>query len=336
MGQITALFVQKVLQIVQGSLDPEALLAEAGIDSACMQDAGLMVAASAYYTLLERLAQVDPDPVTLPLRAGAAMRCDDYGAFGLAWKSARTLRGSFERAERYGRVLTSVTRYQVEQTEKGAWMHLHRGGERILGLRLSNEASLAAVLSISRQVSDREIRPLEVRFRHPAPRSIVDHEAWFGCPVSFEADRDALRLSAEDLARPNRLGDEGLTRFFENHLEGEMEKLGARPSVEARLRQALVDSLSEGVPRIATMAEGLGLSTRSLQRSLARQGFSYQALVDDTRRQLACGLLRESGYGLNEIAFMAGFSDQSAFTRAFRRWEGRTPRSYRLDALPPA
>ena len=89
----------------------------------------------------------------LPLRVGATMRCEEYGAFGLAWKSALNLRGSCERAERYARVLTSVATYQVRDAEEGVYMQLHRDGERRLGLRLSNEATIASIAAISQEVS---------------------------------------------------------------------------------------------------------------------------------------------------------------------------------------
>ncbi|MCB1718365.1 MAG: helix-turn-helix transcriptional regulator, partial [Candidatus Competibacteraceae bacterium] len=71
---------------------------------------------------------------------------------------------------------------------------------------------------------------------------------------------------------------------------------------------------------------------RTLQRRLANRGYSYQTLVDESRRQLAERLLQKTDYSLAEVAFMTGFSEQSAFTRAFKRWAGQTPRSFRIDS----
>jgi AraC-like DNA-binding protein len=67
-----------------------------------------------------------------------------------------------------------------------------------------------------------------------------------------------------------------------------------------------------------------------MQRRLSDAGYSFQALIDASRRELAERLLEETGYPLAEVAFLTGFSDQSAFNRAFKRWAGQTPRSYRL------
>ena len=132
------------------------------------------------------------------------MRCDDYGAFGLAWKSALNLQGSYERAERYARVLTSVSTYELERAEQGAFMHLHREGDRRLGMRLSNEATIASIVSISQQISTQKFQPLAVYFKHSAPSSLTGHHAYFGCPIYFDSDRDALLVSNESLQTPNQ------------------------------------------------------------------------------------------------------------------------------------
>jgi len=322
--------VSKVLGEVDGDVDRGALLRSLGLDPDDPVDPARMIPDTDYYALLETLAELDPDPVTLPLRVGAAMRCDDYGAFGLAWKSAPDLRGSYARAERYARVLTDVSTYTVEPVAGGAFLHLHREGRRRLGLRLSNEATIASIAAISRQVSTREFRPLAVHFAHPAPGSAERHERSFGCPVHFASDRDALLVPTDILEAPNRLGDPSISRFFEVHLETVVSGLADSQRLDRRVLPLISRSLSEGVPRISDVARQLAMSPRTLQRRLADDGRSYQSLVDEARHRLSARLLQETDYSLGEVSFMAGFSDQSAFTRAFRRWEGQTPRAYRL------
>lgn len=332
MGKVTSLFVHKVINAVDDSIDNEALLRPLGIDPQGPVDPACMVSDTDYYAFLEALAAVEPRATTIPLRAGAAMQCDDYGAFGLAWKSAANLRGSYERAERYARVLTSVSTYEVEPVEEGAFMHLHREGERRLGLRLSNEATLASIVSISRQVSHDGFTPLSVHLKHPAPEHVDDHEDYFGCPIHFDSDRDALLVSHESLKRPNQLGDDGISQFFDTHLDAELSRLDDNDALDQRVRIQVSRSLSEGVPTISEVAQHLGMSGRTLQRRLSERGHSFQSLVDESRRELARRLLRDTAYSLADVAFMTGFSEQSAFTRAFKRWAGQTPRSYRLGS----
>jgi hypothetical protein len=192
MGKITTLFVRKVFDEVDSDIDKHAMVQSMGIE---LNRPAYMISDAHYYSFFERAVAIDRDGTTLPLRTGAAMRCDDYGAFGLAWKSATTLRGSYNRAERYARVLTSVSTYEVEATAEGAYMHLHRSGERSLGMRLSNEATIASILSISQEVSTVTIHPIAVYFKHAAPESITAHETFLavrcistriGMPSSFQ------------------------------------------------------------------------------------------------------------------------------------------------------
>jgi AraC-like DNA-binding protein len=331
MGQVTSLFVRKVVGVVEKGIDKDTLLRSLGIEPETPVDPSQMVSAADYYAFLERIAIAENNGTTLPLRAGAAMRCDDYGAFGLAWKSATNLRGSYERAERYAHVLSSVSTYEVEMVDQGAFMYLHRAGQRCLGMRLSNEATIASIFSISQQVSTQPFKPLAVYFKHPAPKCIKDHKVYFGCPVHFDADKDALLVSHESLQTPNHLGDESISTFFDTHLEDQLSKLMAPNSLEHRIRIHVSRTLSEGVPTISDVAQQFGMSGRTLQRRLLERGSSYQALVDEARRQLAERLLRQTDYSLAEVAFMTGFSEQSAFSRAFKRWSGQTPRSFRIN-----
>ncbi|MEM9499361.1 MAG: AraC family transcriptional regulator [Pseudomonadota bacterium] len=329
MGYVTSLFARKMAaSAAERGADAFGLLSSVGLDPNGAWDPKVMLTDTDYYSLLERIAH-QIDATDLPLRCGATMRCDEYGALGLAWKAAPTLRGSYTRVERYARLWTSVVEYELRPRENGVLFVLHRTGERRLGLRLSNEATLASAVAISREVAPGLFFPEEVFVQHSAPHTTAHHEAYFGCPVRFGADCDGLLLSTPSLDRPNRLGDEGITRFLLSHLDSELDALSYEDTLETRTKNAIARALSEGVPKVADVATGLGMSARSFHRRLSEHGLSFQILAEATRRELAEGLLRDERYSLAEIAFLTGFSEQSAFTRAFKRWVGQTPASFR-------
>lgn len=332
MGMITSLFARKMVAAADPSLDKSSLLAAIGLDPNGPGDPTEMIADTDYYALLERIA-ASSDATELPLRGGASMRCDDYGALGLAWKAAPDLKGSFSRVERFARLWTSVVEYELRSHPRGVLFILHRDGPRRLGLRLSNEATLASGVSLARQTSPQPFSPLEVWFQHAGPQRTAAHEAYFGCPVRFAADLDALLLSPESLAQPNLLGDEGITGFLISHLEQALSQIGDNDTLKGRTKEAIARALSEGLPRMAEVARGLGLSTRSFHRRLADEGLTFQTLTEETRRELAEGLLREDQYSLAEVAFLTGFAEQSSFTRAFKRWVGHTPAQYRKGGM---
>jgi len=311
-------------------VDPAALLASVGLEAEGQWDPKAMIPADTYYDMLEHIAS-QTDVTDLPVRVGASMQLDEYGALGLAFKAATTLGGSYARVARYARLWTSVAAYELRSDKEGTLFILHRPGERRLGMRLSNEATLASAVSIGRQVYPTPFSPLEVLVRHPAPNSVAAHEAWFGCPVRFDADLDAIRLTPEMLSQPNILGDEGISRYLTSHLDAELSEIVEEASVVSQARGAIAQALSEGAPKMANVASGLGLSARSFHRRLSEHGMSFQTLTENTRRDLAEGLLRDESHSLAEIAFLTGFSEQSSFTRAFKRWVGTTPASYRKD-----
>jgi AraC-like DNA-binding protein len=330
MGYVTSLFARKVVAAAGDGVDAAAMLASVGIDPDAPSDPGQMVPAERYYDMLERIAE-RIDATDLPVRAGASMRLDEYGALGLAFKAATTLGASHARVERYARLWTSVVEYELRPATGGTLFILHRAGERRLGMRLSNEATLASAVSIARQVCPEPLAPLEVLVRHPAPRSVAAHEAWFGCPVRFGADLDAILYADETLARPNILGDEGISHYLTTHLDAQLSEITREPALVTEARAAIAQALSEGAPKMADIAAGLGLGARSFHRRLSEHGMNFQSLTEETRRDLAVGLLRDESHSLAEIAFLTGFSEQSAFTRAFKRWVGTTPATYRRD-----
>ena len=330
MGRITSLFAHKMAAAAGDAVDARAALRSAGLDPDAPRDPKVMITDEAYYGMLEGMAS-QTDVTALPIAVGASMRCDEYGALGLAWKAAPNLLGSFSRVERYARLWTSVVEYELRRTERGTLFILHRAGLRRLGMRLSNEATLASAVSIARQVSPVPVVPIEVSLKHAAPKSLDAHEAYFGCPMLFDSAYDALLFSEETLLQPNILGDEGITQFIVSHLDAEIAGINEDGNLVHRTKDSIARALSGGLPKMADVAKGLGLSVRSFHRRLAEHGASFQTLTEETRRELALGMLQNEGYSLSEIAFLTGFSEQSAFTRAFKRWMGQTPASYRKD-----
>ena len=327
---MTSLFARKVVAAAGGGVDAAAMLASVGIAPDDPWDAGQMVPAERYYDMLERIAD-QIDVTEMPVRTGASMRLDEYGALGLAFKAATTLGASYARVERYARLWTSVVEYELRPATGGTLFILHRAGERRLGMRLSNEATLVSAVSIARQVCPVPLVPVEVLVRHPAPRSVAAHEVWFGCPVRFGAELDAILYADETLARPNILGDEGISQYLTTHLDAELSQITREPEVVTQAKAAIAQALSEGAPKMSDIARGLGLSARSFHRRLSEHGMSFQTLTESTRRDLAEGLLRDDRHTLAEIAFLTGFAEQSSFTRAFKRWAGVTPASYRKE-----
>ncbi len=337
MGWISAVFVHKALDaaVALDNFDLDvcmALFESVGLDPSLPVDPGAMISDGDFFGLLERIADLDDRGRSVPIHMGASMRCDDYGAFGLAFKSAPDLLSSYARVERFGKVVTSIANFRVEKGGPSVFMEVIQGRSRRLGLEMTNELALAAATSISREVRNEEFSPIAVHLMAERPKDDGVYQEHFRCPVHFNAERDALEVTTTEASQANRLSDDGMSKFFETHLDTQLGQINDTSELERRIVNQIGEALSGGVPTLAVVAGRLGMSTRTLQRRLSADGLAYQDLVLHARKALSEQLLRRTDYALAEIAFLTGFSDQSTFTRAFKRWRGETPANYRRGA----
>jgi len=335
MGHVSGIFLEKLHHL----LPPDSvgrrggLLEAVGKKEGGTQTSPPLVPDATFFDLLERIAAEDKGGRSIAVTLGASMRCDDYGAFGLAFKSATDLLSSFQRVERYGRVVTSVANYTVVRGGDSAFMAIRKGEDRRLGERMATELAVAAGTAISREVSSEPFTPVAIHFSHERPADIRAYEAHFRCPIHFGSDRDGLEISGAMLHAGNRLGDAAISEFLDSHLERELAAFPEDRALEPVVRAEIERSLSDGVPTLSVIARQLGMSARTLQRRMADEGIAYRDLAEQTRLALAQRLLSETDYALAEVAFLTGYAEQSTFSRAFKRWNGHTPAAWRKAAL---
>ncbi|MGI3163534.1 AraC family transcriptional regulator [Pseudooceanicola sp. 200-1SW] len=337
-AMISALYVRKQIEHAVHVADRARLYDIAGMTPEAVQDPAAMLPAERYYALIEAIADSEwPNP-TFHMRVCASMRCEELGAFGLAFKSAPTLRQAFTRMGRYTRLHNQVSSFDtVDRTDEGVFCWTHEKPRKEgLGGMLSNEAAMGTTLSLCRETAYAEICPVRVQFAHERPGSIDALTAHFGIEPVFGAEIDGMQFALEDIDRPTLKGDPAIWAFFTDHLESVLPEVAADPEAEVPLEVLVVEEiaklLSGGVPQLGDVAQSLGMGARTLQRRLSERGCTFQSQVDEARRQLAHQLVSGTRYSLSEIAFLTGFSEQSAFTRAFKRWSGQTPGAYRSGA----
>ena len=202
-----------------------------------------------------------------------------------------------------------------------------------LGERLHHELALSAFLRHVRSAVGRDLAPVAIRFRHPAPADLREHRRFFRGPLEYSSDSTGFRVRRADLEGlvPEK-ADAKLNRFFVGYADDLLEARGAITSqgnLADRVRDVVGPALPNQDASSRFVARRLGISERSLRRQLAAEGDSFRALVDEVRRTKAESLLKESDTPIGEIALLLGFSDTSAFSRAFRRWCGISPQRFR-------
>ncbi len=196
--------------------------------------------------------------------------------------------------------------------------------------RHAAEYTFAWFVVAARQATGTDIAPLKVAFEHPAPASATEHARIFRCPVEFAQPATMIAFSLDQLLQPTLSGgDHELVRLLERHTDTLIATLPSTRGFAAEVRAAMTPLLASGDVSVERVASALSTSARSIQRRLREEATTFQRELDELRRELATQYLRDGEIAIAEIAFLLGFSDQSAFHRAFVRWTGKTPGDFR-------
>lgn len=190
-----------------------------------------------------------------------------------------------------------------------------------------DELGIGVSYGVFRLLIGSHFRPLEVTFPHArrAPNGI--HERFFGCPVRFDAGDCGIDLRCSDLLRPRAADDPDVRDVVIRYLESTEGPGNESPSDE--VRRLCMRMLATGHATAVQVAAHLGINVRTLQRRLAAEGTTFEALLDEVRRDRAEQYLRDSGLSLAEVAALVGYSHPSSLSRASLRWFGAPPRTVR-------
>ena len=333
MPSVTAAFARVMAQAAGMTLRDDGALVSGGVVVRHLpQPADGRLSDDDHFALLDWIRQRHGDDIALMESYARLIRADDLGVLGLAVKTAPTLRASLQRVARYWQVVTDTAVYRLDDAgDPGAFVFEARTGHHPV-LDFRTELALAGFARNMRLFVVGTLVFDHVSFRHACRSDPERYAAHFGCPVRFEAERDALVLSQTMLDLPNRLGDGAVSDFLTAHLETEIGAISDDPSLRAALLRRLTPALSNGVPQAAEIARAMGMSERTLYRRLAAEGLTFRDVLTEAQSSLAQDLLRDSASSIAEIAFLTGFAEQSTFSRAFKRWVGQAPAQFRQSA----
>jgi AraC-like DNA-binding protein len=276
---------------------------------------------------LWRLAAESSGDPQFGLRVGRLVRPGIFHALGLGIVSSTSVLSALKRIERYSSLVSTNGRFVLIQREGLASLEARRTEHTVEPIPEYVDATVVAVCRVLRLCAGPAATPLEVRLPDRRNAPTAAYREVLGCPVQFGSEHVAIVYDAEIAARPVLSGNSELAaeadKIAHRYIEGLIPE-----STTGRVRALLMRAMPSGEIDQEEVARTLHQSPSTLQRRLREEGTSYQQLLDATRHELAIDYLREGRHSLVDITFLLGFSDQSNFTRAFRRWTGRTPRDY--------
>jgi AraC-like DNA-binding protein len=256
---------------------------------------------------------------SLSVDFGSTIQPADMGIYGLVILTAPTLAEALERSVRFQRLMTTTAHICVDQHTHGARWIWRCTQQRTLGVRIRNEVVLAEHVAIVRALTPGAV-PQRVSFAHAAPSDCAGHARFFACPILWEQAEDCVEWAAAVVHRPLAT-DPALAAFIEAEAQRRLALLpnGALPD---EVKDLILHRLPTRDIHLTTIAGLMGRTPRSLRRELANAGSPYRGLVDGLRRQRARDLALQGQHSMTEMAQRLGYSELSAFSRAWRRWFG--------------
>lgn len=308
-------------------IDARALVREAGVNPAVLRESTARVPSSAADTVAAKAARLIPNPA-FALHAARCWHPSNLGALGHAWLASSTLRTGLQRLERYGRILGEKAQIRLARSREGLrFVYDHRRRDPLLKA-IGTDFAMSIVLDMCRMNYGASLRPLEVRLSRARPGDAEPYRHFYGCPIHFGVHEDSFLISNRVADEPLATANRQIAGVLDDILVAQLAALD-RNNLAARCRSNLLEQLTSGEASEQDMARQLHVSRRTLQRRLAESNTTYQKLVDDTRRDLALRYMEDAGKTITDVTFLLGFSGQSAFTRAFKRWTGMSPTRFR-------
>lgn len=308
--------------------DPDTVFRDAGLDTARLRDPNARYPFRDVTQVWQRAVDITGDRC-FGLEAANHWHPTTTHALGYAWMASSSLREALERSVRFSRIVSDASRLQLEDDGDSCRLLLDYPGTDIQPADAAIDASLALVIYMCRSsYVDDNFTPLEVSFRHSEPDCVHRFSVVFGSPVRFHAEDNAIRFDSEQLDRALPTANAELAHASDAIITEYLARMD-QADVVLQVRRVLVDQLCSGHATETSVAEALHMTPRTLQRRLKAAGTTYKAVLEETRRQLALDYVRNSRYSIGEITYLLGFSEASNFSRAFKRWTGRSPTQFR-------
>jgi AraC-like DNA-binding protein len=311
----------------------ESLARRSGIERPALEDPDNRVAMSAYAALMRAAKELCGDPA-FALHYGAQIDLSEFSVLGLLFNSAESVVEGFRQVNRYGSLVVDV---DVPGSDRARFVR--RAGKLwAVDMRVNpnafaelTEATFARFIAMTRR-SPHGHGVLQVHVTHPAPAHAVEYDRVFHAPTTFGASWNAMQLDEEWLGRSAGRRTTYVFGIFHAHAEALLKQLEETKTTRGQVRNLLLPVLHTGRATIKDIAGRMGVSRQTLYRRLRIEGATFEQVLDGVRRDLALDYLSARKASVNETAYLVGFASPGAFSRAFKRWTGTTPRALKTKA----
>jgi len=328
LASITALLATSLRE--EYGIDPEPIFSQADLPIAPPGSPQLRYPLAKIRELWASSREASGDEA-IGLKTGRYAKPAHFYAFGYSWLASSTLLGAMQRLTRYIRVIStaSVDVSLTETADSYALCAVFRDPSTSPP-KEGVDCGLTALLALCDIVAERKIRPIRAELTCSATMHPEAYHEALGAPIRFDADVGTLHFDKATLRAPLPHGTPDIAKATDRIAEQYIETLDPH-KVASEVRRMLIDLLPSGKADQELVSSRLNRSTSTLQRQLQGEGMSYREVLESTQRNLAETYLRDKKHTHAQIAYLLGFSEQSNFSRAFRRWTSMSPRQYQAS-----
>ncbi len=308
-------------------LDPAGMLRRSGIDPAELADPERLFDAGRVAALLEASARQSRCPV-FGLLMAESRSVASIGAVALLLKHQRTARDVIQAVVEYQRLLAETLEISVEELDGAAIIRTELSAG--IGGRQSIEFVMGLICRVVSEVTAGRWHPESAHFLHDPPGDLRVHRRIFHCALAFRSDFNGFVCSTASLDAPNPAADSIMARHARRYLDMLVPE-PADGSITERARRCIHLLLHTGRATLEQVGDAMGMSARTLQRSLEKEGRTFATLLNEVRRELALRYLARSTHSVTAIAQMTGYASPSSFTRWFAAEFGMAPAAWRAE-----
>jgi AraC-like DNA-binding protein len=329
---LSAGFAQALVELaVSKGASRTELVERSRIDPKQLQDQDNRIPLKKYAALL-RAGQELCNDAALALHLGESLGTEELSIVGLIGQACETLADAFVQMNRYSRVAPDIDnvatgdRYVLRPEGGQLWLIDTRKNPN--DFPEVTESSFARMVCASRRGAAEQFAKA-VHVTHPAPAYGAEYDRIFRVPVVFESDKNALLTDEEWLTLRSPLPSRYVFGILSERADDLLKGLQSSKSTWGRVQTLLMPILHTGDANIDTIASKMGLSGPMLFRLLKAEDATFEKVLDELRHKMALDYMNGKKVSVDETAYLVGFSDPAAFSRAFKRWTGLSPGKFR-------
>ena len=318
---------QMFLYLTSLNVDIDAFLHSLGLDPVAVKSPNSYLPVETYLLIQDEAAHYTNDPY-LGLHMGEFAEAGSWSILGYLMMNCKTLGEAMEKSGRYSRVIGNLIEARAE---------LHFNKIKIIFFtpphapkmsRHCYKSTISSSVHMMRTLTGVKIDPREVTFTDPPPKSAIEFERIFNCPVMFGQKHNSFTIDMDAVNTPILMANPGLLAYFEKYAQDFLADLDRQNEHTRAVTKIILSRLDDENLSIDKVAREMSISVRTLQKRLEGEGVVFSDLLKGVREKLAKKYLHEN-YTIEQITYLLGFSEPSVFRKAFKKWSGVTPKVYR-------